>query len=248
MIREIPEAALDIVAKFEGCELTAYRDIVGVLTIGYGSTGPHVKPGMKITKSEARNLLRADMKIAAQRVNAKIPGVVNDLTDNQYAALLSFVFNLGSGNPAKPEWTIWKRLRARQFEQIPLEFMKFVNAGGKKVKGLVNRRTAEVQLWSTDEPGSTEESLPSSVTREVMTPPTVQDPTPLHKSGTLITVATGAVAAVPVAVQQVAAAVEPYAQQNAMIQQILGALAMVAAGAAVLGLVLAWLNKKRNQT
>lgn len=248
MIREIPDAALDIVAKFEGCELTAYRDIVGVLTVGYGSTGPHVKPGMKITKAEARNLLRADMKIAAQRIHAKIPGVVGELTDNQYAALLSFVFNLGSGNPAKPEWTIWKRLRAKQFDQIPLEFMKFVNAGGKKVKGLVNRRTAEVQLWSTDEPGSTEESLPSSVTREVVTPPTPADPTPIHKSGQLITVAATAVAGVPVAVQQVAAAVEPYAQQNVLIQQVLGTLAVVAAVAAVIGLVLAWLNKKKNQS
>lgn len=247
-MRPIPDAAIDIVARWEGCKLKAYKDIVGVWTIGYGSTGAHVKPGMVITKAEARERLRDDLEIAAKRIHAKIPKVVNKLTDNQYAALLSFVFNLGSGNPSKPEWTIWKRLRAEQFDQVPLEFMKFVNAGGKKVQGLVNRRTSEVQLWSKDEPGSVDEELSSSVTREVLTPPTKSDPIPAHRSKTIVTTVAGVVATIPVAAQQVASAVEPYSTRSDLLQQMLGGLAVVAAAAAVLGLVFAWLNKRKDQS
>lgn len=247
-MRAIPNVAVDFVGQWEGCELTAYQDIVGVWTVGYGSTGTYVFKGLKITKAQARELLRDDLKIAAARVIKRVgAAVVDELTENQWAAILSFTFNLGSGNPNKPEWTIWKRLRAKQFDQVPLEFMKFVNAGGKKVQGLVNRRAAEVKLWATDEPGSSEEVLPSSVTREIATPPTPADPTPPGKSATVITLATSAVAGVPVAAKTTMDAIQPYAEYAPIVHQALGGLAVVAACAVVLGLVLAWLSKRKQR-
>ncbi len=170
-MRAIPDLAVDFVARHEGRRLGAYQDQGGVWTIGYGHTGG-VKPGARITVAEARGLLKADLAVAGLRLACKLGVVADELTEPQYAALLSFVFNLGTGDPARREWTIWTRLRARRFDQVPLEMMKFVNAGGRKLQGLVNRRSEEVKLWSSDEPGSTTDVLSSGVTRVIPTPPT----------------------------------------------------------------------------
>ena len=170
MTRAIPDLAVDFVSRWEGCELAAYRDVVGILTVGYGHTGSDVIAGLKITKAQARALLADDLRVAAARLTARIGPVVDELTEAQYAALLSFVFNLG----ANPSWTIWKLLKARKFDQVPPQLMRFVNAGGKVVPGLVNRRAAEASLWHTvavDE-GAHEPAPPSSVTRSTPTPPT----------------------------------------------------------------------------
>lgn len=240
-MRAIPEEAVDIVARWEGCKLTAYQDIVGVWTVGYGSTGTHVKPGMKITNVKAKELLRDDLKIAARRLVGVIKApVLAELTDNQYSALISFVFNLG----ANAKWTIWKRLNARQFDQVPGEIMKFTNAGGRRVQGLVNRRTDEVKLWSTDEPGTSDDHMPSSVTRLMETPPTPSDPISPGKSGTIITAALSAAGAVPVAAKQVSDTIAPYADQSPWIGQMVAVVATLAAAAAVLVLVLTWIKKR----
>ena len=244
-MRPIPEAAVELVARWEGLKLKAYFCPAGVLTIGYGSTGPHVTPGLVITKAQAKALLKDDLKIAARRLEAKIGPVVDDLTDNQYAALLSFVFNLGVGK-AKPEWNIWKILRAKAFDQVPAQLMRFVNAGGKKLQGLVNRRTDEVRLWSTDEPGSTEDELPSSSTRVMDTPPAPMEK-PVATSKSFVTTAVTALAAAPVAVQQVNQAIEPYSDKSPLIGQMVAGLATVAAVLAVLALVFQWLKHRNAQ-
>ncbi len=186
-MRPIPQQAVDLVARWEGCRLQAYPDPASggePFTIGYGHTRG-VKPGQRITKAKALEFLRVDLEDAAGRLEGKIGAVVHDLTENQYAALLSFVFNLGTGVLSKGEWTIWKRLRARQYDQVPGEMIKFVNANGKKMQGLVNRRTDEIRVWSTDEPGSDAVHLTSAVTRSTVTPPTPADPTPAKKSATI---------------------------------------------------------------
>ena len=98
-MRSIPDIALDFVARWEGRRLVAYRDVAGVLTVGYGHTGADVAEGQAITKARARALLKADLETAAARLEARIGAeVVEALTPSQYAALLSFVFNLGA-NP-----------------------------------------------------------------------------------------------------------------------------------------------------
>jgi lysozyme len=239
-MRAIPRKAVNFVSKWEGFEPKAYLCPANVWTIGYGST-QGVKPGDTITKAQALTLLAKDMEVARAKLYGVIkPQIIDELTENQWSALLSFAFNLGAG-----KWQIWKRINARQFDQVPQELAKFVNAGGKKISGLVKRRAAEQVLWSTDEPGSTDEAVPSSVTRGVgVTPPTPADPAPASKSSTIITGFVGAAATVPVAAQQVTAAVAPYADQSEIVQKVIAALATIAAAAAVLVLVLTWIKKR----
>lgn len=242
-MRTIPTAALDLVSKWEGCKLTAYKDIVGVWTIGYGSTGPHVMPGLTITKAKARDLLRDDLGIAARRIAERVKAdVLSDLTDNQYAALLSFVFNLG----ANPKWTIWKILNARAFDQVPAQFMRFVMAGGKKVRGLVNRRSDEAALWSRDEPGEVDENPPSSTTRVIETPPTPMMK-PLMESKSFMTTGAAVLATAPVAVKQVSDAIQPFADTSPVVGQMFATLATIAAALAVAALVFQWLKHRNAQ-
>jgi lysozyme len=227
-MRAIPRKAVTFVSKWEGFRSEAYLCPANVWTLGYGST-EGVKPGDTITKAKALTLLAKDMEVARSKLygvlNAK---VIDDLTENQWSALLSFAFNLGAGK----SWTIWKRLNARQFDQVPQELAKFVNAGGRKVQGLVNRRAAEMVLWSTDEPGSTDEPVPSSVTRGVgVTPPTPADPEPAVQSKTLW--AGGAVAASGAV--QVANEVQDLASPAAMSSEFIARIAMIAAIIAFVG-------------
>lgn len=142
--REIPDAAAELVMAWEGRRLEAYRDSGGVWTIGFGHTAPGFGKGFKISLVIALAWLLEDLQIGAERLEKRIGReVVDRLTDNQYAALLSFVFNLGAG----ADWTIWKLLREGRFDEVPNQMARFVHAGGVKLKGLVNRRAAEIQLW-----------------------------------------------------------------------------------------------------
>jgi len=118
------------------------------------------------------------------------------------------------------------------------------NAGGKKLQGLVNRRAAEVALWSTAEPGSLDRSPPSSATRSGETPPTPADPVPASRSGAILTAVTSAVAAVSVAAQQMIAAAAPFVEQSTWVRKATALLATAAAVAAVCVLALTWLKKR----
>lgn len=239
-MRPIPPEAVDLTARFEGLRLTAYQDIVGVWTIGYGSTGPHVTPSLRITKERARELLRADLKTAALRLAGVVKqSVIDDLTDGQYAALLSFVFNLG----ANKSWTIWKVLNAGQLEAVPGQMRRFVNAGGKRVQGLVNRREAEAAMFSADLHAA-DEVLPSSVTRSTPTPPTPEPVKPLAESKTFLTAGATAVAAAATGVAEVSKTVAPYAAQSEFVGRLVSTLALLGAGLAVATLVFAWLKHR----
>ena len=244
---------MDFVKAHEGCRLTAYLDSVGVPTIGYGHTGPDVHLGLTITQDVADDYLRQNLATAAQRLETAVGEVcVTELTANQYAALLSFVFNVG----LKLEWQIVKCLKAQQFDAVPAELMRFVNAGGKKLSGLVNRRADEVKLWSTDEPGSIPDDPSSSVTRVVDTPPTAAVVKPLAKSkswaGGLVTaaLAVGAPLAgqVQSGVKQVADAIEPYAGSSAILQHMQGTLQIAGAVSAVVLVGLLWLKNREAKT
>jgi hypothetical protein len=185
-------------------------------------------------------LLKADLEVAAARLEARIgAAVVEALTPAQYAALLSFVFNLG----ANASWTIWKVLKARRFEEVPPQLMRFVNAGGRVVRGLVNRRAAECALWHEAE-GAPAPAPPSSVTRASPTPPTPADSKPLAASRSFTTAAATGVTAAAVAVGEVSKAVSPYAAQSALVGRCVSTLALVAAVLAVAALVFAWLKRR----
>lgn len=143
MARHISPEGLTLIKQWEGCRLTAYKDVAGVWTIGYGSTGAHVRAGMTISQAEADALLVADLARFERAVEklVKVP-----LSDGQFAALVSFAFNVGEG--ALQKSTLLKKLNAGNYDAVPGELAKWVNAGGKKVQGLVNRRAAEAGLWA----------------------------------------------------------------------------------------------------
>lgn len=238
-MRAVPDIAAKFVRSKEACSLRAYEDAGGVWTIGYGHTGPEVHAGLVVPQQQADGYLDEDLGIAARRLGGVVAeSTILDLTDNQYAALISFVFNLG----ADPSWTIWKRLNARQYDQVPVEMMRFVNAGGKKVQGLVNRRAAEVQLWATGEPGTDAGGLSSAQTRNCPTAPVPGASGSLL--GRCVAYGTGVVASVSVAAGQVSSAVQPYADKNPLIAKLVSMMALVGAVAVVVGLVLSWLKHR----
>lgn len=146
MARHVTDEGLAFIKQWEGLKLRAYYDASKPpkLTIGYGHTGPDVKPGMVITEEQATALLRADIEWAEAAVNVDVKVALND---NQFAALVSFVFNIGASAFAKS--TLLRKLNAGDYDGVPNELGKWVNAGAnKKVKGLANRRAAEAGLWA----------------------------------------------------------------------------------------------------
>jgi len=145
--RRINKAGLQLIKDFEGLKLTAYKCPAGVWTIGYGSTGPHVRPGMTITPREASELLTADL-LRFERAVTRL--VKMPLNDNQFAALVSFAFNVGEA--ALEKSTLLKHLNAGRIAMAAQEFLRWNKAGGKVLAGLVRRREAERLLFNTPPP------------------------------------------------------------------------------------------------
>ena len=144
MTRHITLAGLALIKQFEGCKLTAYKCPAGIWTIGYGSTGPHVHPGLTITQAEAGALLAKDLARFEAGVEQAAPGA----SDNQFAALVAFAFNLGLG--ALTGSTLLKKHKAGDYAGAQAEFGKWVKAGGKVLPGLVKRRAAEAALYGKE--------------------------------------------------------------------------------------------------
>jgi len=139
--------AIDLIKHFEGCRLVAYKCSAGVDTIGYGSTfyenGTKVKQGDKITQHRAESLLLITANKFASEVRKVVKSPVNE---KQMAALISFAFNLGIGALSKS--TLLKLVNSNPNDpRIAAEFMKWVNAGGKPLAGLIRRRKAESELY-----------------------------------------------------------------------------------------------------
>lgn len=138
--------ACDVIARFEGCELHAYLCPAGVWTIGYGTTRIDDKPVTRltppITKDKAKQLLRAD---AYKFYLDILKAVEKELTANQYAALVSFVYNIGSG--AFRRSTLLKKLNKGDISGASAQFPRWVKSQGKTLDGLVRRREAERELF-----------------------------------------------------------------------------------------------------
>ena len=141
MSRRINRDGSDLVKRFEGCELKAYLCPAKVWTIGYGSTGAHVKPGMVITQEQADELLRSDLRRFEDWVDANC----SPATDNQFAALVSFAFNVGDG--ALKTSTLRREHMAGNYEAAAVQFRRWNKGGGRILPGLVKRRTAEEALY-----------------------------------------------------------------------------------------------------
>lgn len=139
--QHISPAGIQLLTAFEGCELTAYQDSVGVWTIGYGHT-KDVHPGIKITQAEAEQFLKQDLGIFEDAV---VDAVTVELNSDQFAALVSFAFNLGAGSLF--ESTLLRVLNKGDFQRAANEFPKWNKAGGQALLGLTRRRLAERALF-----------------------------------------------------------------------------------------------------
>lgn len=136
------DKGVNLIKSFEGLELKAYRDSVGVLTIGYGSTGSHVYVGQTITEAQAETLLKSDLVRFEKGVSdlVKVP-----LNQNQFDSLVSFSFNLGLANLKSS--TLLRKLNSLDYAGASLEFPRWNRAGGVVLNGLTRRREAEKALF-----------------------------------------------------------------------------------------------------
>jgi lysozyme len=145
--RDVPLEAERIVQHFESCRLEAYHDAVGFPTIGWGHLLSRTRwePLEKypaISQEEADELLRRDLAAMGLSVCKLCPVPLSDL---QYAALISFTFNVGSGNLQVS--SLRQKLLRGEYLNAANEFPKWVYAGGQILRGLKRRRAAEQQLF-----------------------------------------------------------------------------------------------------
>ena len=137
----ISQEGLSLIKKFEGCELEAYKCAAGVWTIGYGST-KDVKEGDTHTQEEADKLLLHEM--------SEYEGYINDmvktnLKQNEFDALVAWVFNLGPSNFNSS--TLLQKINNKDWEDVPNQIKRWNKAGGKVLQGLIRRREAEALLF-----------------------------------------------------------------------------------------------------
>lgn len=134
------QSTYDLISNFEGFSPTAYQDVAGVWTIGYGHTGG-VQPGDTRTHDEAMQDLADDVARAVRAVNTiQVP-----LTQNQYDALVSLAYNIG--NNAFLASTLVGLLNSGDYAGAANQFPRWNKAGGAVIQGLVNRRAAERETF-----------------------------------------------------------------------------------------------------
>lgn len=130
------------IKKFESCRLTAYQDTAGVWTVGYGHT-KGVKKGDRITQYQAEQFLREDLSEFERAANK----VRRLTTQGRYDAVLDFMYNLGIGNFNKSTLKAYIE-SGRSVWEIQEQFIRWVNAGGRKIGGLVSRRIWEAARFN----------------------------------------------------------------------------------------------------
>lgn len=134
---------INLIKRWEGFRSKAYLCPANVWTIGYGHTKT-AKQGQVISELQAKSLLIRDLAEYEQAVNEM---VIVPLTQNQFDALVSFTFNVGTG--AFSRSTLLKVLNRGEYEKVASQFGRWVNGGGRKLPGLVNRRKEERKLFLT---------------------------------------------------------------------------------------------------
>ncbi|XWK88662.1 MAG: lysozyme [Phormidium sp.] len=148
---KISQNCLELIKKWEGLYLNAYKDPVGIPTIGYGTirypNGQKVRMGDKITQQEAEAFLQLECDEVAEKVSKLVSGI--SLNQNQFDALVSLCYNIGTG--AFEDSTLLRELKANNFANAAKEFDRWVKGTQNGVKitlpGLVNRRREERALF-----------------------------------------------------------------------------------------------------
>ncbi|MEQ1419675.1 lysozyme [Acinetobacter indicus] len=142
----ISPSGIELICNFEGKRLIAYDDGVGVWTIGFGTTvypnGIKVMKGDTCTEAQAKTYMAHDLKKFEATVNK---AVTVQLNQNQFDALVSLAYNIGTNAFSKS--TLVKKLNANDIRGAADQFDVWVNAGGKRMQGLVNRRAKEKALF-----------------------------------------------------------------------------------------------------
>ncbi len=147
----INQATIDLVKRWEGKRLKSYQDSVGVWTIGYGLTtragiGVAVGPNMHITDEQAEEYLVRVLEKFAERISPMFTQYTP--TPNQFGAMLSLAYNIGPGAFAKS--TCLRRFNDGDVKGAAEALQWFNKAGGKTLRGLVNRRADEAALMLTN--------------------------------------------------------------------------------------------------
>ena len=223
---KISDAGLSIIKRFEGLQLKAYKCPAGKYTIGWGHIDK-VKASSVATEEECEEFLRQDLQAVHTAIDRY---VVVPLTQNQYDALASFVFNLGAGNFLKS--TMLKKLNSGRYDEVPEQIMRWNKArvAGelRPLKGLTRRRAAEAALFSmdaklADDGGDTMVQRPESAA-----------PKPLKQSKTMAGVGLAGLATV---VQEIV----PQLQEitGSIPPNMVGGIEYVCAGLTILGICVA---------
>jgi len=142
----VSNKGVDLICEFEGKRLAAYDDGVGVWTIGFGTikypNGVRVKKGDTCTLEQAKEYMRHDLIEFEHTVNSSVKVPLNQ---NQFDALVSLAYNIGSN--AFKSSTLVKKLNTGDYQGAADQFNVWVNGGGKRMQGLVNRRDREKLLF-----------------------------------------------------------------------------------------------------
>jgi len=156
---EVSNKLVSLLKKWEGFKNYAYNDVAGLLTIGVGHlltasekqtkiieiNGEKVRWVEGLSADQVNNLLLQDLKPFVKEVNnlVKVP-----LNQNQFDALVSFIFNIGIN--AFKSSTLLRKLNDEEYDEVPFELLRWNKAGGKPINGLTVRRNNEIKLWNGD--------------------------------------------------------------------------------------------------
>jgi len=145
----VNKATLDLIKEFEGFRHKAYKDPVGIVTIGYGTTanagvGIVPKLGMEITETDAVEYLHRALDKFARQID---PLIKHPINDNERGAFLSLAYNIGPGAFARS--TALREFNAGNKAKAADAILLFDKAGGKALRGLQRRRAAERKLFLT---------------------------------------------------------------------------------------------------
>jgi lysozyme len=144
-MRHVTEDGLRLIRRFEGFSAVPYLCPAGYLTVGYGHVVKNPAAFRQpITEDEATEILVLDIQKAEKAV---LRLITVPLSDGQFDALVSFTFNLGSG--ALQRSTLRRKVNREDHDEVPAEFLRWVWAGGRKLKGLIRRREAEAALYQS---------------------------------------------------------------------------------------------------
>jgi len=136
------ELLIKLIKESEGCKLKAYKDCIGVVTIGWGQT-KGIKEGMTWTQNQAdEDLIKTALEVLNQAIKAS--PILATVNMEKLAAIADFIYNLGVGNYAKS--TLKKQVDAGNWLAASSEIKKWNKAGGKVLKGLTIRRNKEAEL------------------------------------------------------------------------------------------------------